>query len=267
MIILSPLRPPRHQSTLAGLAVGLLAHAFGVFSLMLVYWFLRPFVWAAIYAEPYKGQTGPFPSESGEWLFLQGISFCASVAAGYAAAHWSPRGSKRTLISLVAINFFGLFFVDFPLNASIARNTLLAFHFPVGVLIGSIFYARASVQHLATPGKTHTRDFVSFDEEEVVRTMPNGAQERVRWSDLSEVYIVTSDEGPFVDDVCWVLRGTTSGCLVPSEADGMEELLRRLQQLPLFNDEAVIKAMGCTSNATFPCWSRNAAFDSAIARP
>lgn len=253
------MKAPRHRSTLAGIAVGILAHVFGVIVLMLVYWFLRPFVWAAIYAEPYKGQPGPFLPESGEWLFLQGISFCASIAAGYAAAHWSPQGSKRSLISLIALNFIGLFFIEFPLNASIARNALLAFHLPVGVLIGWIFYARSFLQSLDTPKKTITRDSVSFDEEEVVRTKPNGVQERVRWADLLEVYIVTTDEGPFVDDVCWVLRGTTSGCLVPSEADGMEELLRRLQHLPSFNDEAVIKAMGCTSNATFPCWARNSA--------
>lgn len=253
------MKAPRHQSTLAGVAVCLLVHVFCVIVLMLMYWFVRPFVWAAIYAEPYKGQPGPFPAESGEWLFFQVISLCASVAAGYAAAHWSPRGSKRTLISLVALNFIGLFFVEFPLNASIARNALLAFHFPVGVLIGSIIYARSSAPPFTSSEKTITRDSVTFDEEEVVRTMPNGTQERIRWVDLREVYIVTTDEGPVVDDVLWVLRGETSGCLVPSESDGMGELLCRLQQLPSFNDNAVIKAMGCTSNATFHCWTSNAA--------
>ena len=36
----------------------------------------------------------------------------------------------------------------------------------------------------------------------------------------------------------------------------MNELLSRLQQLPGFDNEAVIKAMGSTNNAKFLCWKR-----------
>ena len=75
-------------------------------------------------------------------------------------------------------------------------------------------------------------------------------------SELNEVAIVTTADGPFVDDVMWVLSGTSCGCLVPSETEGMQALLGRLQQLPSFNNEAVIEAMGCCSNARFVCWRR-----------
>lgn len=97
---------------------------------------------------------------------------------------------------------------------------------------------------------------VVFDETKITRTMRDGKQETLQWAELQEVSIITSDEGPFVDDVFWVLSGTDTGCLVPSEADGAKELLAHLQKLPGFNNEAVIQAMGSAENAKFLCWSK-----------
>lgn len=98
---------------------------------------------------------------------------------------------------------------------------------------------------------------VTFDTECVTRTLPDGNVEIVRWDDLLEVNIITTDEGPYVDDVYWMLHGKDGrGCAVPSEADGMKELLSRLQELPGFDNEAVLKAMGSTNNAIFHCWKR-----------
>lgn len=96
-----------------------------------------------------QGQYGPFRRERW-WLFFQAISLCAS--AGYATSYGPPADQNGHLFPLVAINFIGLFSSEFPLNASIARNAL-AFHFPVGVLIGSIIYARSSATLFDTPGE------------------------------------------------------------------------------------------------------------------
>jgi len=101
-----------------------------------------------------------------------------------------------------------------------------------------------------------TRDRVVFDEEGVMRTMANGQVEGVRWDDLVRVEIMTTDQGPFVDDVFWLLSAEDHGCAVPSESEGMLALLERLQELPGFDDEAVIRAMGCTDNEFFEVWSR-----------
>ena len=97
---------------------------------------------------------------------------------------------------------------------------------------------------------------VEFDEEGVVRRLPDGGSERVRWEDLREVVIVTTDEGPFVDDVFWMLVGDHGGCAVPSESTGFEALMGRLQRLPGFDNDAVIRAMMSTDNASFVCWRR-----------
>ena len=104
--------------------------------------------------------------------------------------------------------------------------------------------------------KPDLKDRVSFDDQKIMRQMPDGRIESVRWDDLVEVGIVTTDEGPFTDDIFWILKGRSGNCAVPSEADGMKELLFRLQQLPGFNNDAVIEAAGSTSNASFQCWRR-----------
>jgi hypothetical protein len=98
--------------------------------------------------------------------------------------------------------------------------------------------------------------WVSFDDERIVRTLPDGTQEWVRWDDLQEVSILTTDEGPFIDDVFWILSGSATGCAIPSECDGMDTLLARLQTLPGFDNEAVIAAMASVQNARFACWRR-----------
>ena len=100
-------------------------------------------------------------------------------------------------------------------------------------------------------------EVVSFDDAGVVRTMADGRTESVRWSELREVHIITTDAGPFVDDVFWLLIGDDGGCAVPSEAVGCDELLHRLQELPGFDNHTVIAAMGCTDNNRFTVWRRD----------
>lgn len=98
---------------------------------------------------------------------------------------------------------------------------------------------------------------VEFDDEGVFRTMGDGREETVRWDQLVGIEIVTTDRGPFVDDVFWLLIGEDgTGCAVPSEAEGMQPLLKRLQELPGFDNDAVIAAMTSMSNARFHVWKR-----------
>ncbi|HEU4451830.1 MAG TPA: hypothetical protein VFR81_02185 [Longimicrobium sp.] len=108
------------------------------------------------------------------------------------------------------------------------------------------------------PAEPAGPDRVTFDDEGVTRWKPDGTTQTVRWDDLVEVTVATSDAGPWQDDVLWILaaRDGVEGCMVPSEAEGMDLLLGRLQQLPGFDNEAVIRAMGSTDLAFFTCWRR-----------
>lgn len=98
---------------------------------------------------------------------------------------------------------------------------------------------------------------VAFDEEKVVRTMSNGETEVVRWDELQSVAVVTTGGGPWSEDVFWILKSRSGGCAIPQEYQGAAELLKRLQELQGFRNEAFIEAMGSTENATFVCWERS----------
>lgn len=100
-----------------------------------------------------------------------------------------------------------------------------------------------------------TRQHVRFDDDRIIRMLGDAEYESVRWDELRAIEIKTTNEGPFVDDVFWVLHAEEGGCVLPSETEGMDVLLSRLQQLPGFDDHAVIEAMGCTDNDQFPVWT------------
>lgn len=79
----------------------------------------------------------------------------------------------------------------------------------------------------------------------------------MRWSELRAVLIKTTSDGPWVDDLFWVLVGERGGCVVPSEAHGCDQLMQRLQQLPGFDNDVIIEASAVTEDRTFVCWKRD----------
>ena len=98
---------------------------------------------------------------------------------------------------------------------------------------------------------------IELDEVRIV-FLCGAKREELRWDDLIEVGIVTTDEGPIQEDVYFMLLGPSKdqGLAIPQGADGNEVLLQKLQTLPGFDHAAVIKAMGCTSNKRFTCWKK-----------
>lgn len=108
------------------------------------------------------------------------------------------------------------------------------------------------------PREPECRVVVHLTESGVRCERPDGLTEQVAWADLQRVEILTTDEGPFLPDLFWLLHGTTGGCAVPQGATGDGELRRRLGRLPGFDNGAVITAMGSTDNARFLCWQRAA---------
>ena len=95
---------------------------------------------------------------------------------------------------------------------------------------------------------------VDITEDAVSCSCPDGRRQSTRWEELRRVELVTTDTGPFLTDVFWVLHGPNSVCVIPQGATGERELLRRLQELPGFRHEVVIDAMSCVANRAFLCW-------------
>lgn len=142
MKFLSLKHPPKCQSFWRAVVAAVVVHPLVLVGLGIVYWALRPFVWAAIYMEPYRSPPGPYSPNGGEWLFTQGIGFCASVVAGVVAAYWSPPRSYLPIAVLVAISFAFLPFSQFPFDTSAFRNTIYALQTPLGLVIGAVLLSR-----------------------------------------------------------------------------------------------------------------------------
>jgi hypothetical protein len=97
---------------------------------------------------------------------------------------------------------------------------------------------------------------VEWDEDAVHCRHIDDEAASVRWADLEAVWVITTDRGPWEDDVFFVLKGTERECTVSNEALGMPGLIERLTQLPGFDEEAYFEAMCCTDRERFLIWRR-----------
>lgn len=99
---------------------------------------------------------------------------------------------------------------------------------------------------------------LAFDDESITTRFADGTRKTVHWAELTKVVIVTTDEGPFVDDVFWRLyAGDDVKVAYPQIVEGSGPLLDAMQErLEGFDNEAVITAMGSTDNARFTVWER-----------
>jgi hypothetical protein len=100
-------------------------------------------------------------------------------------------------------------------------------------------------------------DRVVVDQVGVRRRLPDGRQEAVGWDDLVEVAIRTTPEGPWREDVFFLLTGRDGGGVAVSQGEAVElGLLGWLQALPGFDNQRVVEAMTYAEDALFVCWRR-----------
>ena len=86
---------------------------------------------------------------------------------------------------------------------------------------------------------------VELNEDRVTLVGPGMPPRSLRLSELSAVDIFTTDQGPFVEDVFWMLTPISGDPLVvPSGAEGNPMLLDRLLELDGFDAECVVAAAG-----------------------
>ena len=147
--------------------------------------------------------------------------------------------------------------MEFPDGAALAER--LRGHGLTNVFWQPLTFGIATLYVGQKPGREGAppppRAQVEFDDHGVTCRHPNGQTESIRWPDLRAVIIQTTSAGPFVDDFFWWLCGDRTGCVVPSEALGCDRLLKRLQDLPGFDNAAVIRATQCAADRQFVCWT------------
>lgn len=86
---------------------------------------------------------------------------------------------------------------------------------------------------------------------------PSGEVMSITWEEIDHIAVHTNDSGPWGADVWWILKGNNKRCGYPQGASGEITLISKFQKLDGFNNEQLITAMRCTSNAEFVCWVRN----------
>jgi hypothetical protein len=105
---------------------------------------------------------------------------------------------------------------------------------------------------------THPGDAgITVDEDGVRRKLADGSEESVSWEKLSEVAIRTTPEGPWKEDVFFLLiQEGGGGCAVPAGHPSADDLMSRLQSLPHFDNDAFIEAMTTIEDGLFVVWQR-----------
>src|SRR5262245_54625033 len=99
---------------------------------------------------------------------------------------------------------------------------------------------------------------IDIDDHGVCRRLADGTGEQGAWDDLVEVSVLTTSDGPFSEDVFFLLEASDGrGCVIPHGAPESSVLLERLQRLPGFDNKAFIQAMSSAEDARFICWRRS----------
>ena len=99
---------------------------------------------------------------------------------------------------------------------------------------------------------------VQVDDDGVARTLADGRREEVRWDELVEVEVLTTDIGVHKEDgVVLILAGEgEQGCLVPSRLAVQHGVIQRLHELPGFDGRRLVAAMERPPPSRTTCWER-----------
>lgn len=95
---------------------------------------------------------------------------------------------------------------------------------------------------------------VDFDQERFWVKHCEKVEESFLWKELTGVAIRIFKNEPRTPYVIWILGVEKKLLTYPDKATGEIEMLKRLQKLPGFNNNAIISAMSCIENETFICW-------------
>ena len=96
---------------------------------------------------------------------------------------------------------------------------------------------------------------VEVSDDGVRRVLSDGRVEELSWGDLGDVRVITTADGPFAEDVFFVLTAADGarGVVVP-QAQATGEFVERLQRLPGFDNAALIRAMQSVVEDQFLLW-------------
>lgn len=96
---------------------------------------------------------------------------------------------------------------------------------------------------------TITKDYISVEH-------PKRATELIRWEEIEEIFLINTDEGPFMPDIWLILSGKGKGCSLPQGSEGFERVYDIVSKYSEFNFESFIESMSCTESKQFILWQK-----------
>ena len=86
------------------------------------------------------------------------------------------------------------------------------------------------------------------------RVVGPGLPAAIDWDLLARIEIVTTDQGPFQDDVFWLFVNADGSACSIAGGDVGSSVLDRVSELPGVHFDAIIQAMGSCEDARFVVW-------------
>jgi hypothetical protein len=96
----------------------------------------------------------------------------------------------------------------------------------------------------------------SVDGQNIIIKRPFSRNMSVRFDELDEIGVETTDQGPFVEDVILILRRGDMRFRIGGPCSVFVAFMQRFDSLENFDWRPFIEAQGCTDNRYFSCWRR-----------
>ncbi len=96
----------------------------------------------------------------------------------------------------------------------------------------------------------------SFDGKTISADGPFAERTSVKVEDIYEIGVETTDAGPFVEDVFWLINKDTDGLRIPQMSPVFTALMDYFGSLESFDWRPFNDAMCCTDSYYFRCWKR-----------
>jgi hypothetical protein len=93
-----------------------------------------------------------------------------------------------------------------------------------------------------------------LDGQEIIMKSPFSRPVSVKINELDEIGVETTDQGPFVEDVFWILKKGAIRIRIGDPHSVFKMLMERFGSLEGFDWRPFIEAQGCTDKRYFVCW-------------
>lgn len=85
---------------------------------------------------------------------------------------------------------------------------------------------------------------------------PDHGIQEIAWSEVKEIKLINTGDGPFLPDVWLTLSGDNATCSIPQGSPGYDEVYEIVSRYPDFNFNNVINSMLSKGKKEFSLWTK-----------